>query len=91
MSERRRRAPQGQRWHGCYTGALLGIGRRARLLKANGTGLFAKIGFIHLDDLAGAAHRWKVDLAAKHGLHNAMMEKPSRVVLAAKLAMELMR
>ena len=32
-----------------------------------------------------------LQVATAHSLHNAMVEEPSRVVLTAKLAMELMR
>ena len=49
----------------------------------------AEIRLVGFHDLAFATHRGKVETATAHGFHNAMMEKPSRVVLAAKLAHEL--
>src|SRR5215469_7202909 len=42
-----------------------------------------------LAGLSGAAHRRKVEPAAPHRFHHAVVQKPSGVVLAAELATEL--
>ena len=49
----------------------------------------AEVGFIGFDNLAFSAHRGQIEATLAHGFHNAVMQEPSRLVLAAQLAMEL--
>src|SRR6185437_8109418 len=62
-------------------------GRGAHLLAFDA----AKIGLVGFDDLPRAAHRRKIEAAFAHCLHHTMMQEPCGIVLAAKLAMQLMR
>ena len=43
----------------------------------------------HFHDLASTTHGGKVQAALAHGFHNAVVEEPSRVVLAAQSAVKL--
>src|SRR5436853_5004670 len=51
----------------------------------------AVIGFVYLHNLAFAAHGRKIEAATAHRFHDAMMQKPSSVVLATQFAMQLVR
>src|ERR1700761_6852904 len=49
----------------------------------------AEIGLIGFHNLTLAAHWGKVEAAAPHSFHDAVMKKPCRVVLAAKFTVKL--
>src|ERR1700680_241833 len=71
--------------------ALLNEGAALTLWRGTRVVGFAEIGFVGLHDLALASHWREIKATTAHCFHDAMVEKPSGVVLAAERAVQLVR
>ncbi len=71
----------------CYDMLAPLVGTITALLGYAGLIDVAMVGFVNLDNLAGAAQRREIEATAAHGFDDAVVQEPSGVVFAAERAL----